>query len=246
MTKRLSGKTALITAAAQGIGAATARKFAEESATVIATDINANKLEELSCIEGISTRVLDVTNDEAVIRLVENIPKIDILFNCAGYVHQGTILDCTADDWEFSFNLNLRSMYVLIRACLPGMIARKQGNIINMASVASSLKGVANRFAYGTTKAAVIGLTKSIATDFVGYGLRCNAICPGTIDSPSLRERINEQADPDIACREFMARQPMARIGTTDEVASLAVYLASDESAYTTGTIHVIDGGWSN
>jgi 2-keto-3-deoxy-L-fuconate dehydrogenase len=248
MTNRLQGKTALVTAAGQGIGRATALAFMREGARVIATDINA---EQLATLEGCDTYRLDVTDPHAVTALAQQLGTIDILFNCAGFVHAGTILECEEKDWEFSFDLNVRSMYRMIRAFLPGMLTQGSGSIINMSSVASSLRAVPNRFIYSTTKAAVIGLTKSVAADFVTTGVRCNAICPGTIESPSLKQRIEAQArdsgqNVDDVTRAFMARQPMGRLGKTEEIAALAVYLASDESAFTTGAAHVIDGGWTN
>ena len=251
MTDRLAGKTALVTAAGQGIGRATAEAYAREGARVIATDINDAALAELARLSGCSARHLDVTDPRAVAALMAETGAIDVLFNGAGYVHAGTILDCDDVAWDFSFNLNVRSMYHLIRAALPGMLGRGGGSIINVASVASSIKGAPNRFVYGTTKAAVIGLTKSVAADFVAKGIRCNAICPGTIESPSLRERIEAAAQTSgqsLAQVEagFVARQPIGRLGSTAEVAALAVYLASDESGFTTGTTQVIDGGWSN
>jgi 2-keto-3-deoxy-L-fuconate dehydrogenase len=246
--RRLEGKTALVTAAAQGIGKATALRFAGEGARVIATDINAGLL---ATLEGCETRVLDVTKDDAVKAIAAEIGPIDILFNCAGYVHSGTILECEPDAWAFSFDLNVTAMYRTIRAFLPGMLAKGAGSIVNMASAASSVKGVPNRFAYGASKAAVIGLSKSVAADFVARGIRCNAICPGTIESPSLHERISTQAAStgqslDQVQKAFVARQPVGRIGKPEEIAALAAYLASDEAAFTTGTIHMIDGGWSN
>ena len=251
MTQRLAGKTALVTAAGQGIGRATAEAFAREGARVIATDINAAALAELACMPGCSVHHLDVTDPRAIAALVAELGTLQVLFNGAGYVHAGTILDCDDVAWDFSFNLNVRSMYHLIRAVLPGMLAQGGGSIVNMASVAGSIKGAPNRFVYGTTKAAVIGLTKSVAADFVAKGVRCNAICPGTIESPSLRERIDAAAQSSgqsLAQVEaaFVARQPVGRLGSTAEIAALAVYLASDESSFTTGTTHVIDGGWSN
>lgn len=241
--KRLEGKTALITAAAQGIGRASAELFAAQGARVIATDIN---LDALKDIVGCEIRKLDVLNAEEVTSLAKEIGAIDILFNCAGYVHSGTILDCDEKDWNFSLDLNVTSMYRMIRAFLPGMIASGGGSIINMSSVASSIKGAPNRFAYGMTKAAVIGLTKAVAADFVTQGVRCNAICPGTVQTPSLEQRLHATGDYETAYKNFVARQPMGRLGSALEMAQLALYLASDESAFTTGTINVIDGGWSN
>ena len=251
MTNRLAGKTALVTAAGQGIGRATAEAFAREGADVIATDINDAALAELARIPGIGAKHLDVTDANAVKALVGQIGAVNVLFNGAGFVHAGTILDCDETAWDFSFDLNVRSMYRLIRATLPGMLAQGQGSIINVSSAASSIKGVPNRFVYTATKAAVIGMTKSIAADFIARGIRCNAICPGTIESPSLRQRIAEQAKAtgkSLAEIEaaFVARQPMWRLGRPEEIAALAVYLASDESAFTTGTAQIIDGGWSN
>lgn len=242
----LQGKTALVTAAAQGIGKATACAFSEAGARVYATDINEAKLRDLRDIEGIITRPLDVTNAQAIDQIAHEIGAIDILFNCAGTVHHGAILDVEPSQWDHSMTLNVRSMYLLIRAFLPGMIAGQGGSIINMSSVASSVKGAPNRCAYGATKAAVIGLTKSVAADYAAQGIRCNAICPGTIDTPSLQERIDAQPDPQRARKDFLGRQPMGRLGTAEEIAALATYLASDAAAFTTGAIHVIDGGWSN
>ncbi len=246
MTERLAGKTALVTAAGQGIGRATALAFAAAGARVIATDINDEALAALDGEYAIATEHLDVTSDAQITDLARRHRDIDVLFNCAGFVHHGSILDCTLEDWRFCLDLNVTSMYRTIRALLPGMLERGSGSIVNMSSVASSVRGVENRFAYGSTKAAVIGLTKAVAADFVAAGVRCNAICPGTVATPSLEERINAFDDPEAARAAFVARQPMGRLGTAEEVAALAVYLASDESAYTTGTIHVIDGGWSN
>lgn len=245
MTGRLQGCRAVVTAAGQGIGRATALAFAREGARVLATDLNPNALATLAEVGGIDTAVLDVTDASAVAACADAHPDADVLFNCAGYVHHGSILECQPDDWAFSLDLNVRSMYLTIRAWLPGMLARERGSIINMSSVASSVSGVPNRFVYGTTKAAVIGLTRSVAADFVGRGIRCNAICPGTVATPSLEDRINAFDDPAAARAAFVARQPMGRLGSADEIAALAVYLASAESAYTTGGVHVIDGGWS-
>ena len=236
----------MLTAAGQGIGRATALAFAEEGAAVWATDINHSPLKTLVDQDPrIRTRVLDARDARAIQALVNEVGQIDVLFNCAGYVHHGTILDCTEDEWNFSMDLNLKSMYHTCRAVLPGMLAARQGSIINMSSGASSVKGAPNRFVYATTKAGVIGLTKSIAIDFVGSGVRCNAICPGTVDSPSLQQRMRAQGNFEKAHSEFIARQPMGRLGKPEEIAAFAVYLASDESAFTTGQIHVIDGGWT-
>ncbi|AJY10954.1 SDR family oxidoreductase [Burkholderia dolosa] len=253
---RLQGKRALVTAAGQGIGRATALRFAREGAQVLATDINEAALAQLAADAEraggrLTAQRLDVTDARAVAALAASEPAFDVLFNCAGYVHHGSILDCDDDAWAFSWNLNVTSMYRLIRALLPAMLDAGGASIVNMASAASSVKGVPNRFVYGTTKAAVIGLTRSVAADFVERGIRCNAICPGTIESPSLEQRIAEQArtrqvSTDAVRQAFVARQPMGRIGTADEVAALALYLASDESSFTTGAIHLIDGGWSN
>ncbi len=247
MVRRIAGKIAVVTAAGNGIGRATAKMFACEGAKVIATDIDDLALSEIA---DVTPRRLDVTDSEAIQRFTAEIGSIDVLFNCAGFVHAGTILECTERDWDFSFNLNVRSMYRLIQAFLPGMLARGGGSIINMSSVASSVKGVPNRFAYGVTKAAVIGLTKSVAADFVGQGIRCNAICPGTVQTPSLDERIRVQASSTGRSEQevraaFVGRQPMGRLGQADEIAYLATYLASDESGYTTGQVHIVDGGWS-
>jgi 2-keto-3-deoxy-L-fuconate dehydrogenase len=246
VTNRLSGKTALITAAAQGIGEATARAFAAEGAQVIATDISAANLEKLKAVPGIRTRLLDVTKQDAVDALAMDEPKIDVLFNCAGFVHNGTILECAEKDWDFSFDLNVKAMYRLIRAILPGMLDRGKGSIVNMASVASSMIAVPNRFVYGASKAAVIGLTKAVAADFVTKGIRCNAICPGTVESPSLQDRMRSLGDYDKARAAFVARQPMGRLGTPEEIAAAALFLASDESALMTGTALAVDGGWTN
>jgi len=251
MSQRLAGKTAFVSAAGQGIGRATALAFAAQGASVIATDVNEALLNMLADTAGITTRRLDVTDANAIRALVASLPSIDVLFNGAGFVHAGSVLDCEEKDWDFSFNLNVKSMYRLIRAVLPGMLAKGGGSIVNMASAASSIKGAPNRFVYGTTKAAVIGMTKAIAADFITSGIRCNAICPGTVESPSLRQRIADQAKASGQTIEqvqaaFVARQPMGRIGRAEEIAALAVYLASDESAFTTGTAQVIDGGWSN
>lgn len=240
---RLSGKTALVTAAAQGIGKASAELFAREGARVIATDINEDLLAQ---VEGCQTRRLDVLDPDAIKALASELGAIDVLFNCAGVVHAGTILDCDERDWAFANDLNVTAQYRMIRAFLPAMLEAGGGSIVNMSSVASSIKGVPGRFAYGTTKAAVIGLTKAVAADFVAQGVRCNAICPGTVDTPSLNQRLADTGDYDAARKAFTARQPMGRLGKPEELARLALYLASDDSAFTTGQIHIIDGGWIN
>ncbi|XP_054846516.1 dehydrogenase/reductase SDR family member 6 [Eublepharis macularius] len=242
---RLDGKIIVLTAAAQGIGRAAAIAFAKEGAQVIATDVNESKLRELEAFPGIQVRVLDVTNKGQIENLTKEVTKIDVLCNVAGYVHHGTILDCEEKDWDFTMTLNVRSMYLMIKAFLPKMLEQKSGNIINMSSVASSIKGVANRCVYSTSKAAVIGLTKSIAADFIEQGIRCNCICPGTVDTPSLRERIQARPNPEQALKDFVARQKMGRLATAEEVAHLFVYLASNESAYMTGNECIIDGGWN-
>ena len=240
---RLTGKRALVTAAGQGIGRASAIAMAREGAAVIATDVNGAALEGL---EDMETRVLDVRDPAAIALALEEAGPPDVLFNCAGFVAAGTILDCDEDQWAFSVDLNMTAMYRMCRAFLPGMIARGGGSIINMASVAGSILGVPNRFVYGATKAGVIGLTKAVAADFVTHGIRCNAIAPGTVESPSLQGRLRATGDEAAARAAFTARQPMGRIGAPEEIAALVVYLASDESAYTTGQVHVIDGGMSN
>ncbi|RDL46449.1 2-keto-3-deoxy-L-fuconate dehydrogenase [Ensifer sp. M14] len=243
MTTGLSGKVVLITAAAQGIGRATALAFAKAGAKVHATDINVEALAALAAEAAVETHRLDVLDAGAVEALVAKIGQVDVLFNCAGFVHAGSILDMKDADLEFAFDLNVKAMIRTIRAVLPGMLARKDGSIINMASVASSIKGVPNRFAYGMTKAAVIGLTKSVAADYVADGIRCNAICPGTVESPSLQDRMRAQGDYDAARAAFIARQPMGRIGTPEEIADLALYLAG--ATYTSGQAYAIDGGWT-
>ncbi|NXB96841.1 BDH2 dehydrogenase, partial [Vidua chalybeata] len=265
---RLDGKIILLSAAAQGIGRAAAIAFAKEGAKVIATDINESKLQELGKYPGIQIRVLDVTKKEQIENLAREIEKIDVLCNIAGFVHHGTILECEEQDWDFTMNLNVRSMYLMIKTFLPKarlgcpsllhclkhdrseltllqMLKQKSGNIINMSSVASSIKGVVNRCVYSTSKAAVIGLTKAVAADFIEQGIRCNCICPGTVDTPSLQERIQARPNPEQALKDFLARQKTGRMATVEEVAHLFVYLASDESAYVTGNELIIDGGWS-
>ena len=256
MSARLAGKKALVTAAGQGIGRAVAEAFAREGAHVIATDINREALAALGQVRNIEARLLDATDAAAIGALASELGAVQVLFNGAGFVHAGSVLDCSDDDWDFAFNLNVRSTYRLIRALLPAMLAHHDAglggaSIINVASAASSIKGVPNRFVYATSKAAVIGLTKSVAADFITRGIRCNAICPGTVESPSLRERIAAQAKASgktLAEVEamFVGRQPMGRLGRAEEIAALAVYLASDESAYTTGTAQYIDGGTAN
>ena len=248
MAGRLQGKTALVTAAGQGIGRATAIAMAREGATVIATDVNDAALSGMTGIAGITTRRLDVLDDSAVAALIDELPPLQVLFNCAGYVHHGTILDCSPEDWTFSMNLNARAMYVTIRAALPKMLAhheatRQVASIVNMASISGSIKGLPNRFVYGTSKAAVIGLTKSVAADYVQRGVRCNAIAPGTVDTPSLADRINAFPDPVEARRQFVARQPMGRLAKPEEIAPMVVFLASDEAAFVTGNVYSCDGG---
>ena len=254
MTGRLTGKRALTTAAGQGIGRATALAMVREGAHVFATDINVEALDALKVeargLAGtLDVFLLDVRDDTSVSVGVDHAAP-DILFNCAGFVHNGTVLDATDDEWAFAFDLNVQSMFRTIRAALPGMLDRGTGSIVNVSSAASSIIGAPSRFIYGTTKAAVIGLTKSVAVDYVRQGIRCNAICPGTVESPSWHDRVNAagaaSGDVDAARQAFIDRQPMGRVGTAEEIAALAVYLASDESAFTTGQTHVIDGGWSN
>ena len=248
MSERLHGKHALVTAAGAGIGRATALAFAHAGATVLATDIDSSALDSLAAEHpALSTQLLDVTHAESIQTLISSSGPFDVLFNCAGYVHAGSILDTDDASWHRSFTINVDSMFHLCKAVLPSMLERGKGSIINMASVASSIKGVPNRFAYGATKAAVIGLTRSIAADFVARGVRCNAICPGTVKTPSLAQRVRALGgDEATNWRSFTERQPMGRLGEPEEIAALTLYLASDESAFTTGTIHVVDGGWSN
>ena len=241
---RLQGKRALVTAAGPGIGRASAVMMAREGAKVLATDVNEKALAELAA-EGIETRVLNV-RDPASIAAAAELGPFEVLFNCAGFVAAGSILDCDEDQWAFSLDLNMTAMYRMCKAFLPGMIENGGGSIINMASVASSVIAAPNRFVYGATKAGVIGLTKSIAVDFIAKGIRCNAICPGTVESPSLEQRLRDTGDYEAAKAAFIARQPIGRIGKAEEIAALVTYLASDESTYTTGVAHVIDGGWAN
>ena len=241
--KRLTGKTVLATASGAGIGLSTVLRMRDEGARVIATDINTDLIH---AIDGLDVRQLDVTDSSAINAVVKDIGQIDILFNCAGIVHAGNILEATEDELDFALTLNVKAMFHTIRAVLPKMLVAGSGSIVNMASVASSIKGVPNRFAYTASKAAVIGLTKSVAADYVTNGIRCNAICPGTVDSPSLHARLKATGDFEKAMKQFVARQPMGRIGAPEEISALAVYLASDEARFTTGTTHVIDGGWAN
>jgi 2-keto-3-deoxy-L-fuconate dehydrogenase len=242
MAGRLAGKTAFITAAAQGMGRAAALAFAGEGARVWATDVNSKVLTEIQN-PSIQTRVLDATDETAIARVAQEAGDIDVLFNCAGIVHHGSILDATPKDWDQAFAVNVRSMFLVSRAFIPGMLRKGRGSIINMASVASSIRGLPNRCVYGASKAAVIGLTKSIAADYVRQGIRCNAVCPGTVDTPSLQGRINAFADPVQARKDFVARQPMGRLGTVDDITGLLVFLASDESLFATGNAYSIDGG---
>jgi len=248
MAGRLQGKTAVVTAAAQGIGRASALAFAREGARVIATDLDMSKLGALAKEEGgsrILARKVDATDASGITALAAELDAVDVLMNCAGFVHHGTVLDTSERDWDFTMTLNVKSMYYTIRTFLPGMLKKGRGSIVNVASGASSVRGIPNRFVYGTSKAAVIGLTKSVAADFIKQGIRCNAICPGTISTPSLEDRIAALGNVEEAREAFVARQPMGRLGTAEEVAALAVHLASDESGFTTGAIHIIDGGFS-
>ena len=245
---RLEGKTALVTAAGQGIGYASAIQMAREGATVYATDVNPKLLVNYSGVANVHPRILDVLDDAAVTKMIDELPALDVLFNCAGYVHAGTVLECTPKDWDFSFNLNVRAMYIAIRAAVPKMLEAHQKNgtwasIINMASVAGSIKGLPNRFVYGASKAAVVGLTKAVAADYVQKGIRCNGIAPGTVDTPSLADRINAFDDPVEARKMFIARQPMGRLAKAEEIAPIVVFLASDESRFATGQIYSVDGG---
>jgi len=243
--KRLEGKTALVTAAGQGIGRASAVRMAAEGARVVATDINPDTLKELEGTPGVETRVFNVLDKEAIAAIARDLGAIDILFNCAGIVHAGTIEQATEDEWDFAFDLNVKAQFRIIRAFLPAMIANGGGSIINMSSVAGPVTGPVNRCIYSASKAAVTGLTRSVAADYVTKGIRCNAICPGTVDSPSLHQRLRDTGDYEGAMKQFIARQPMGRVGRPEEVAALVAYLASDESAFTTGTEQIIDGGWT-
>jgi 2-keto-3-deoxy-L-fuconate dehydrogenase len=250
MAGRLAGKTAFITAAAQGMGQAAALAFAREGARVWATDVNAQQLKSIEGKDAIRTRQLDVTDEAAIARLAQEVGEVDVLFNCAGIVHHGSILDATTKDWDQAFAVNVKSMFLVSKAFIPGMLKKGKGSIVNIASGASSVRGIPNRYVYGTTKAAVIGLTKSVAADYIRKGVRANAICPGTIESPSLDDRIATLAkrtsrSEKAVRQDFIDRQPMGRLGTPEEIAALAVYLASDESSYTTGQIHLADGGFA-
>ena len=250
MPGRLAGKTALVTAAGQGMGFACAMQMAAEGATVHATDVDPKLLAAFKGVANVTTRPLDVLDDEAVRRTIDELPPLDVLFNCAGYVHHGSILDCTPKDWDASFALNVRAMYVAIQAAVPKMLAMHEktgrwASIVNMASVAGSIKGLPNRFVYGTSKAAVIGLTKAVAADFVQKGIRCNAIAPGTVDTPSLQQRLKDMGDYEAARKAFNARQPLGRLGKAEEIAAMALYLASDAGAFATGQEFIIDGGFT-
>ena len=240
---RLKNKKVVITAAAHGIGKAIAMGFALEGAKVVATDIDGDALSGISGFKGVTTKILDVTDGRAVNNFAATMGSVDVLCNIAGFVHHGSVLEVEEEDWDYSFDLNVKSMYRTIRAFLPGMLEAGNGSIINMSSVASSLRGLPFRFVYGASKAAVIGLTNSVAADYVGKGVRCNCICPGTVETPSLEARIAAFDDPESARKEFIARQPMGRLGTAEEIAAMALYLASDESKYATGTAFVVDGG---
>lgn len=240
---RLQGKTVLITAAGQGIGHASALAMAAEGASVLATDINSTLLSRFEGIPNIRTAQLDVMDKDAIKAIVATLSRIDVLFNCAGYVHAGSVLEATDADWQLAFDVNVRSQFWMIQAVLPVMLAQGGGSIINMASVVSSVRGLPNRFVYGASKAAVIGLTKSVAADYVGKGIRCNAVCPGTVDTPSLQDRINAYDDPVEARKQFIARQPMGRLATAEEIAPVVVFLASDGAAFSTGNLYSVDGG---
>ena len=243
--QRLSGKRALITAAGQGIGKATALRLAAEGAQVLATDVNAATLADLQAIPGITTQVLNVLDADAITATVTSAGRIDILFNCAGVVHAGDIMASNEDEWDFAFALNCKAMYRMLRAVLPGMVAQGGGSIINMASVAGPITAPPNRFIYSASKAAVGGITKSVAQDYVKQGIRCNAVCPGTVDSPSLHQRLRDTGNYEAAMAAFIARQPMGRIGKPEEIAAMVAYLGADESAYTTGQLIALDGGWT-
>lgn len=243
--KRLEGKTALVTAAGQGIGRASVLRMASEGARVIATDVNGDFLKEIEDTAGIETRVLNVLDKSAIAELVSGIGPVDILFNCAGVVHAGTIEEANDTDWDFAFNLNVKAQFHMIQAVLPGMLGKGGGSIINMSSVAGPITGPVNRCIYSASKAAVVGLTRSVAADYVTKGIRCNSICPGTVESPSLHQRLRDTGDYEAALKQFKARQPMGRLGRVEEIAALVAYLASDESSFTTGVEHIIDGGWT-
>lgn len=246
MGSQLSGKTAIITGAAQGIGRATAELFAREGAHVLAVDLNAAALQSLQADHGCQPIVLDLTDRAAVDRFIERVGAVDVACFCAGYVAYGTVQDCTDADWDRSYDLNVTAMFRMIRGLIPGMVARQAGSIITLSSVASSVRGVPNRFAYATTKAAIVGMTKALAADYVAQGIRCNAICPGTIETPALEQRMRASDDYEATRAQFVARQPVGRLGQPEEIAALALYLASDASKFTTGQCHIIDGGWSN
>ena len=245
VSNRLLGKTAFITGAGQGIGRAVALAYAREGARVIASDMNAEGLATLSSVEGIETTLLNVTEQHGIARCAQAFPEVNVLVNCSGIVRNGDVLACTADDWDASFAVNAKAIYQMIQAFLPGMLAQQQGSIINIASVVSSIKGAVNRFAYGASKGAVLGITKSVAIDYIGQGIRCNSICPGTIDSPSLHDRLQSSGNYEQALQDFKNRQPMKRLGSVDEIAAVATTLASEETAFMTGTEVIIDGGWS-
>jgi 3-hydroxybutyrate dehydrogenase len=244
MSGRLEGKKIIVTAAGQGIGKATAIAFHNEGASVTATDLNDKTLADLNKeYPNIKVKTLDSTDNKAILEFVKTLDKVDVLFNAVGFVHHGTILDCEEKDWDFSFDVNIKSMYFMCKAILPLMVKQKGGSIINISSIASSLKGLPNRFVYGASKAAIIGLTKSIASDFVKQNIRCNSIAPGTVFSPSWQDRVNQSPDPVQAKKDFIARQPMGRLGTAEEIAAMAIYLAGDESTFTTGNTFSVDGG---